>query len=117
MTMTAEQGAPSRGKARKGSAQSDRQVAFAVKDGKAVTASLFPGREIRGFVIGADDFHWSVVDEDGRVHLVHKSSPALSIDAEPSIDQANAQIRDMVEDFRAYIIREHFNRTPSRQKD
>lgn len=118
MTMTADRQDTSRARAaRRGSAQSDRQVAYAVRDGKAVTATLATGEKITGFVFGADDYHWSIVAKSGDVFLVHKSSPALKIHSESTIETATAAIQKMVAVFRSAVLRDHFNHTPpSRQQ-
>lgn len=77
----------SRSLGRSGSSESRREVGFAVKLGKLVTAHLPSGREIVGYVYGGDDYHWKIVSPDLCTHLVHKSAslsfgPA-SYDQEP----------------------------------
>ncbi len=119
MTMTADRQVTGRARSRRGSDLSDRQVAYSVRDGKSVTATLSTGDQISGYVMGSDDFHWAIVDTSGEVHLVHKSSPSLKIDSKSTIAQASVKIRDMVAVFRDSVMRDHFHHTPasSRQKD
>lgn len=60
---------------RRGSTFTDKQIAFSVRERRAVRAHLLGGVEaVSGWVCGMDDYHWGVVDGKGDVHLVHKSS-------------------------------------------
>ena len=104
-----------RGTKRRGSFHSDRQVAFAVRDGKAVTAIIATGEQITGWVFGADDYHWSIVTADGGIVLVHKSSPALKIHRTPSLSTAPASIQSLVSRFRDALLRDHFHQSPDKQ--
>lgn len=98
-----------KGKARKGSHASTSQIAWSVRDGKAVTAFLNGHEPIRGWVAGMDDYHWIVVDEEGHTTLVHKSAPAMQIESSPSIESAPQAVQDRVSTFRDFLMREHFN--------
>lgn len=101
---------------RQGSTMSDRQVAYAVKDGRMVTVTLPDGQEITGYIFGKDDYHWALVTPDGEVALVHKSAPALRISATSSLSGAVESVRDMVEIYRQHVISTYFNQTPSRRQ-
>lgn len=117
MTMTAERGPTGKARARRGSAESDTQVAFAVRDGKAVTATLSTGEKVNGYVFGSDDYHWSIVTPDGEIVLVHKASPALQIHVEPTIKGASTMVQALVSHYRNAVLRDVFNQTPpSRQQ-
>jgi hypothetical protein len=96
---------------RRGSSLSDRQVAHAVKDGKAVTATLATGDKVEGWIFGSDDFHWSIVTREHDVYLVHKSSPALLIHRDSSIETADKAVQAMVSTYRDSVLRTHFNHT------
>lgn len=115
MTMTVDREDTGRARARRGSSLSDKQVAFAVRDGKAVTATLSTGEKITGHVFGSDDYHWSIVTVSGDIVLVHKSSPSLKIHTDPSIEAATDVVQRLVSSFRAAVMRDHFKQDSSRQ--
>lgn len=94
---------------RRGSSQSDRVVAYSVRDGKQVTASLANGRDVTGFIFGADDFHWSIITEDGQTVLVHKSCPSLLVSQFATIATAPGSVQALVASFRAAVMRDHFH--------
>lgn len=117
MSVTAERSAaPSRRDQRRGSSVSDRQVAHAVKNGRKVTATLVTGDTVTGYVMGADDYHWAMTADDGRIVLVHKSSPSLHIHADSTLDTESEATQKMVAPYRDLILREYFNQTPPADK-
>jgi len=89
-----------------------------VRDERPVTVTFPTGEKVMGYVMGADDYHWVVVDHDLKVHLVHKSAPCLSIESDLSLAldrHPNAEeIRTMTESFRRWVQENHFHDT-SRQ--
>lgn len=105
------------GRSRRGSDVSERQIAFAVRDGKAVTAMLPDGRGLRGYVIGIDDYHWVIIEPDTeQVHLVHKSSPVLSIAKDSTLDGEPKAIKEACSSFRSKVTQEYFNQQPRQRK-
>lgn len=96
----------------KGSHQSDKQIAYAVRDRRKVRA-IIPGalEPVEGYVLAMDDYHWVVVDLRLEVHLVHKSVPCFTVlrqtlDDEPA-DVAK-QISEIIRSFRDRVVRDHF---------
>lgn len=56
---------------------SDKQLAYAVEHNIPVTFRLLgsnPTVDVTGWVSGMDDYHWSVVDADNQVRLIHKGT-------------------------------------------
>lgn len=104
-------GAPAKsGITKPGSSFMEKQIAFAVKEGKQVCVTQPAGDVITGWVMGMDAYHWGVVDSIGRVHLVHKSN-TLTI-TPTLLDQAPEYARTMVEPvvapFRDTVMRDYF---------
>jgi hypothetical protein len=91
-----------------GSHFSDRQIAQAVKDGKPLRVAFPDGESIEGWVYGADDYHWGIVDAGGTTHLIHKSAPRVTV-----LDHYYSDLPEVVEKiagpFRDWVMREHFN--------
>jgi sRNA-binding regulator protein Hfq len=87
-----------------------------VRDGKQVTAFLSNGMTVTGWVFGADDYHWSIANDEGQIFLIHKTTPAVQIHPEPTIDNAPEHIQQMVTPYRDAVLRDHFKSTSSRQK-
>lgn len=99
---------------------SDRQIAFAVKNGNPVKAVLAAGETITlAYVIGLDDYHVALIDHDLSVHLVHKSVPCITILSEFSLERDkhpnSERIRERTDSFREMILREHFNQHPAKE--
>lgn len=107
---------------RRGARFSDKQIAHAVKDRKAITIVLPNGQDlITGFVYGMDDFHIGIVDEYSNTSLVHKSAAAairftdnvMSSGGQPG--SIAEKIREICEPFRNRVMREHFSQTSAAQ--
>lgn len=95
-----------------GSRMSDRQIGWAVRGGRRVTA-LVAGHEVAGYVCGSDSYHWALVRPDGQVCLVHKSSTVVighdgDLDAEP--EGVRARVELVVAPFRQSVLRDQFGR-------
>lgn len=99
---------------------SDKQIAFAVKNGHPVKVVLASGETITmAYVLGLDDYHVALIDHDLSVHLVHKSVPCITIlsglalerDTHPNAEQ----IGERTAAFREKIRRDHFNQTPAKE--
>lgn len=109
---------------------SDRQMARAAVDGRLVifiqelNTSLNDGdRSIRGFLVGADDYHWMIIPDDSlrledgdlSVILVHKSCPFVMISGSarlgdrPEIDQK--RVARIGQGFWDYCKQAHFGFT------
>jgi hypothetical protein len=115
--VTAQNG---RTRARRGSFVSDKQIAFAVKEGNPVRATLASGEIIPlAYVMGMDDYHVALIDHDLLVHLVHKSAPCLTILSTHSLDNdrhPNAEaIRTRTAGFRERVMSDHFNQQPAKE--
>lgn len=112
--MAGSAAASTKGAPRRGSSFSDKQIAHAVKDGRAVEVLFCDGSTAIGFVYGADDFHWGLVTLDGRRLLVHKSTPRL-VFTEHLLEHQGGSVRERIEPlvsgFRDYVLREVFNQT------
>lgn len=107
---------------KRGSAASDKQIAFAVRDGHPVQVRLANGEHLvtLGYVIGVDDYHWVVIDHDLCTHLVHKSAPCVTILSHLSLDQDShpnvSAIREAAAGFRERVLKDHFNQqTPAKE--
>lgn len=98
------------GAPKRGSAFSDKQIAFAVKDGKPVRVYFDDCLQIQGWICGIDDYHWGVVDASGEVNLVHKSVGRLTILSEPM--GIPPEVEAIVAPCRDYVMREFF-KTPA----
>lgn len=97
---------------RRGSEASDRQVHFAVKDGRHVTFRMDgPYPPLNGYVIGVDDYHWVVLDREGATHLVHKSCQWVTI-GRPMLDSESEEIRAAATPFRERVLTDVFHQTP-----
>lgn len=95
-----------------GSRMSDRQIGWAVREGRRVTA-LVAGHEVAGYVCGSDSYHWALVRPDGQVCLVHKSSTVVighdgDLDAEP--EDVRSRVEPVVAAFRQSVLRDQFGR-------
>lgn len=90
---------------------SDRQMARAAVDGRLVifiqelSRSNDPtDRSLRGFLVGADDYHWLVVPEellnlthgDVPVILVHKSCPFVMISGDTRLSDWPESVQEKV---------------------
>lgn len=101
------------GTPRRGSAQSDSQIAFAVRDRRMVIAHVPYIEPIYGYVLGVDDYHWVVVDrvQPDEVHLIHKSSPCLTI-TQRTLDDESSELQDrlgpMLDGYRDHVLKHHF---------
>lgn len=102
------------GTVRPASAFTDKQIAKSVKDGKAVCVYFSDGTTLVGFVCGMDSFHWGLVDLTGRVHLVHKSAPRVSIE-DLQLDSVSGEVHEEIESvvapYRDRVIRDVFHQT------
>lgn len=95
-------------------------MAWAVREGRLVTATLPSGCEVSGYVCGWDQYHWDLIDTELRHCLVHKSNPLVRIAATNTYDQDPQ--RDQMEDqgirrFRRWVEEEFFGRHPESRED
>lgn len=124
---------PSRDRrARRGSEISDRQVAQAAIRGRQVVfrwLNTQPQHEVRGYVVGMDDYHWMVavplpeemLQDDGgdpiAIHLVHRSAslivlpPQATLAFEPTVVQD--ALRRIGQKFWQYCESNYANRNSS----
>lgn len=104
---------------RRGSSTSDKQVAYAVRNGHEI--EFHHGVDgihvVRGYVFGMDDYHWAVVTESLHQWLVHKSAPLLHISPDPTLPDENkqAEIESLVAPFREWVMRTHFRQTATKE--
>lgn len=108
---------------KQGNEMSTKQVARTVLDGTAITFSFPPSdKQITGYVFGADDYHWAVVEPNGDRHLVHKGAPIVTLlstrklHAEPNAEA----LEPLVAPFRRYVERTYFGRNgadPAREDE
>lgn len=105
--------APNAAAARRGSHFSDKQIFHAVRDGRAISATLPDGRTHTGWVYGGDDYHWGLVTPEGGTMLLHKSVPCIEILQSMTLgtqpDWVQEVVGELVEPFRNYVMREHFS--------
>lgn len=101
---------------RRGSTQSDRQIAFAVRDGKMVTVTISTGEKVTGYVFGVDDFHWLIITPHVETLMVHKSAPSVLIHQKSTLDAAHAEVQTLVSHFRSSVLRDYFKTTPSSRR-
>lgn len=111
-------GKPSGAKAPSGSEHTRKQIAYTVLNGQQITFFVGDGREIDGYVYGMDDYHWSVVSDDGQQYGVHKSSSfrihkAHTFDDIPE-DQRKS-LEALVLPFRGWVAENVLNRAPANQ--
>ncbi len=63
---------------------------------------------LSGYISGADDFHWVIVDRDGVIHLVHKTTHCLSIHPDRTLAQEPDEIREPLEaatgPYRTFVL-------------
>lgn len=103
----------SSGQVKLGAAVSTKQIAHAVKAERLVEVWYSPDTWFSGYIIGADDYHWIVIDLDLGVNLVHKSGsrlrihPKRTIESEPQSLQS--QIRQLTDPFRRAVLKQHFS--------
>lgn len=100
----------------RGSSLSDRQVAFAVRDGRMVTATLSSGEVVEGYIMGTDDYHWALVTADERVVLIHKSAPSLCINRTSSIEDQSVEVQNLATPFRRVVMETHFSVSPDQSR-
>lgn len=96
---------------RPGSRESSKQIARAVRDGKMIAVYLVSADHapVKGWVCGADDYHWIMVGLDGDTWLIHKTAPAVRVISGSDIADAPEGVQERVEGFRDYIMREHYS--------
>lgn len=96
--------------ARRGSHFTDRQIAQSVRDGRVVEIHTVVSSQ-SGWIFGADDFHWGIVDRMGSTCMVHKTAPSLRV-TDITLEMQPQDVRDLVEpivkSYRESIMREHF---------
>lgn len=90
---------------------SEKQIAHAVREGRKVTVYLPSGREVSGYVMGMDDFHWALCTADLDVLLVHKSTDAIRIHTHTTFKTESKveEIEERVAPFRDWVLKNHFN--------
>lgn len=99
---------------RRGSRFSDKQIARAVKDRRAIEI-LSPNGEslVTGFVYGMDDYHLGIADvATGATTLVHKASAGLIRFLSP-VDSYPGWVQDICEPFRDRVMKEQFGQQTS----
>lgn len=100
---------------RSGSSMSSKQLAWTVVEGRKVTFRFPPSREfIMGYLCGMDDFHWMVIDDLCKKHLIHKGSAAI-IDLHDRATYADEpqheKLEQVVRPFRHFVQERYFGRT------
>ncbi len=98
---------------------STRQIARAAVEGRQVTFSFTTLPDVTGYVVGADDYHWFVINPSGNnptlspeTLLVHKGSAAVvRIHTEPTLvqDPERDFITKVGSSFWAFCNRAYFN--------
>lgn len=101
---------------RSGSHFTDKQIARAVRDGKAVEVTLVDGSKRLGWVFGGDNYHWGLVSPCGEISIVHKSAPCVTIlpnllSSEP--EEVRESVGALVNPYREYVMEEHFKAVPA----
>lgn len=93
---------------------SSKQLAHTVMDGKQVDFHLTGGMVVSGYLAGMDDYHWMVIDPQGKVSLVHKGSAIL---VQPwtretySTEVAKTDLEAVIQPFRKWVGRHFFGRS------
>ena len=92
----------------RGSEAAVRQVGWAVRLGRRVTAHLPSGHAIEGYVFGSDDYFWLVVGSELDTHVIHKSC-SLSFGAESYADEPrHTDLERLVAPYRERVMRTQF---------
>jgi hypothetical protein len=103
-----------RRRTRRGSALSDRQIAYSVRTGQriAVLLPLLGDVEVAGYAFGLDDYHLGLVTRDGQRLLIHKSAHLMfSREGTYANEPRREELEALVAPFRRWVERVHFGHT------
>lgn len=99
-----------------GSEHSRKQIGYSVANGQAVTFISPAGERVTGYVIGMDDFHWSVVTVELETWGVHKAGTWFKVHPEHSYENLHEdtkhQLDAMVIPFRQWVAEHVLGQQP-----